>query len=67
MITHKSARILARHTYIYFNQIKSENNLIIRNIYNKRAEMRQRELNDRTLIQTLLQLLTITGEFSTHY
>ncbi len=29
--------------------------------------MRRRELNDRTPIQALLQLLIITGEFSTHY
>ncbi len=65
--THKSVRMLARHTYIHFDQTKPDNNLIIRDVYNERAEIRQRELNSRTSIQALLQLLTITGEFSTHY
>ena len=56
-----------RYIYTHFDRTEPDNNLIIRNIYNERAEMRRRELNDRTLIQALLQLLIITGEFLTHY
>jgi len=65
--THKSAGILARHTYTHFDRTEPDNNLIIRDVYNKRAEIRRRELNDQTPIQALLQSLTTTGEFSTHY
>ncbi len=67
MITYKSAGILARYIYTHFDRTEPHNNLIIRNVYNKRAEMRRRELNDRTPIQTLLQSLTTTGKFSSHY
>ena len=59
--------MFARYIYIHFHRTELDNNLIMRDVYNKRAEMRRRELNDRTLIQALLQLLIITGEFSTHY
>ncbi len=67
VITHKSAGILTRHTYTHFDRTEPDNNLIIRDIYNKRAEVRRRELNGRTPIQALLQLLITTGEFLTHY
>jgi len=46
MTTHKSAEILTRHTYTYFDRTEPDNNLIIRDIYNKRAKIRRRELND---------------------
>jgi len=59
--------MLARHIYTHFDRTEPNNNLIIRDVYNKRAEIRRRELNGRTPIQTLLQSLIITGEFSTHY
>ena len=67
LVTHKSAGILARYIYTHFDRTEPDNNLIIRDVYNERAEVRRRELNDRTLIQALLQSLIITGEFSTHY
>ncbi len=67
MTTHKSAGIFTKYIYIYFDRTEPDNNLIIRDVYNKRAEVRRRELNNRTPIQALLQLLIITGEFSTRY
>ena len=43
---HKSTGILARYIYTHFDRTEPDNNLIIRNIYNKRVKVRRRELND---------------------
>ena len=39
MTTHKSIGIFARHTYTHFDRTKPDNNLIIRDVYNERAEI----------------------------
>ncbi len=67
MTTYKSAGIFTRYIYTHFDRTKPNNNLIIRDVYNERVEVRRRELNNRILIQIFLQLLIIIGEFSTYY
>jgi len=40
MAAHKSAGMFARYIYTHFDQTEPDNNLIIRDVYNERAEMR---------------------------